>query len=508
MQEAIKDDKAAKGLQNACRAAMKRCDIGSGGGSTIDNKRPAPGEAASASGLPLAKRARASTANEFTNSGPMEMSPQELERSLTLPLCMDEERIAGAVVQTNRAPLVLAFAVELLRHTMPEQPLSSRLSLAQAVVSANSRSHAVKIGLNKGPSAVEEGWGEGQPRVRVLGREVAVLKRGGYEWRGEETVGEGQGGSGTPSQTEDTTQSTSSTATLEPTPPKATWAVSQPISFKSSTFIARATHISDASQRRHLIQSLLAANPKLRTATHNAWAFRIHPAEGPSSFFNRIREESFDDGETGCGDLMLRVMREVNAVDTLVVLTRWFGGVFLGPDRWRLMRNCVAGALSERLRLGGTEVALGGEALWGLDLEAARAKATVGGYGSGTKQHQTTGVVGMQIHRPEAARAYLLKSFASAPAPEGEDGEAAKKKKATVKALEAEKEENLGMLLGALRMLFDSWADHLAPAELDRRAWAWYVAVRPDVDNGPRGWGAKGTLRLSEILNLRRKEAT
>ncbi|KAK0617138.1 hypothetical protein B0T14DRAFT_524513 [Immersiella caudata] len=479
VESAISDGKAAKMLQSACKAAVKRGDAGGS-----NSKRAAP----SSSSLPPAKRAKGEP-NEFM-SGPGEMSPQELEASLELPLCIDEERIANTVLHTNRAPLVLAFAVETLRYSMPEQPLSSRLSLGQAVVSANSRSKAVSLGLDKGPSAEAEGWGEGQPRVRVLGREVAVLKRGGYEWRGEETVSEDK------PNTQTQTQSTSTTATLGAVPPKNPWAASQPVTLKSSTFIARAIHITDASQRRNLIPSLLDANPTLKTATHNAWAYRVTLPGG------RIHEESFDDGETGCGDLMLRVMRDASAVDTLVVLTRWFGGIMLGPDRWRIMRNCVNNALSERLRRGGHEVTLGGEAVWGLDLEAARAKGTtVGGYGSGTKQHQSTGVIGMQTHRPEAARAYLLKSFTTAPM-EGE--EKMPKKKMTVKAIEAEKAENLGLLLGALRIVLESWADYLTPAELDKRAWSWYIAVRPEVDSGPSGWGAKGALKLSELLKLKR----
>jgi hypothetical protein len=104
----------------------------------------------------------------------------------------------------------------------------------------------------------------------------------------------------------------------------------------------------------------------------------------------------------------------------------------------------------------------------------------------------------MAIHRPEGARNYLLRSFATA----GGSGE---KKKSTVAAANDEKQENLGRLLGALRLLFASWADVLTRDELDWRAWSWYVSVRPEVEAGPAGWGAKGTLDLRKILDLRRK---
>lgn len=457
------------------------------------------------------------------------MTPQELENSLELPICTDESRISETSIETNRAPLVLAFAVELLRYTMPEQPLSSRLSLAQAVVSANSRSKAVSLGLEKGPSADQEGWGEGQPRVRVMGREIAVLKRSGYEWRGDETVGSQVPDTQT-DQTQPLSQQTqSSSSTLPyftPTPsviPTQTqtqiWSTSSPITLKSSTFVGRATSISSPSERKLLLQSLLSTVPSLKEATHNAWAYRIRPPESSQASAwgaLMIREESFDDGETGAGDLLLKIMRELGIVDTLVVMSRWYGGIMLGPDRWRLMRNVVTEALAERLRKGGNEVALGGEAVWGLDLEAARNKSSAPGGGTAKqRQRPETSVVGTSIHSPQGARSYLLKSFATpAPTPPqpASDKEKSptttKKKHKTQKEMEAEKEDNLALLLGALRIVFDSWADHLTPTELDRRAWAWYTAIRPEVDHGPGGWGAKGVLKLKDVLDLRRKEGT
>jgi hypothetical protein len=493
VETAISDTKAARSLQNACKAHLKRTQ-GPPASAGTTTKRPASGTGSEAN-----KRTRLSGEDGYM-LGPTEMTPAELEDSLSLPLDTDETRIAETTIQTNRAPLVLAFAVELLRHTMPEQPPSSRLSLAQAVVSANSRSKAVSLGLDKGPSADEEGWGEGQPRIKVMGREIAVLKRGGYQWKGEEEERAGDAentgkveaaqhepdaSASTLKAEDDATQTTS-----QATAPN-TWTTSPSVSLKQSTFVARATTITDPSQRPKLLKSLMEAQPGLRTASHNVWAYRIHPAEtGIAS--NHPREASHDDGETGAGALLLRILRETNAIDTLVVMTRWYGGVMLGPDRWRLMRNVVTQALSERLRRTGIAASLGGEAVWGLDLEGIKSKAKMSASAGG----------GMLTHRPEAARNYLLKSFASAPPA---DASAPAKKKKTAKEENAEKEENLGLLLGALRLLFDSWADFLSADELDRRAWGWYAASRPEVDSGPSGWGAKGTLRLQSILDLRRK---
>ena len=174
-------------------------------------------------------------------------------------------------------------------------------------------------------------------------------------------------------------------------------------------------------------------------------------------------------------------------------MSRWFGGTMLGPDRWRLMRRCVEDALGERLRVAG---GVGGEAVWGLDLEGEK-KAAAGPAGAAGK-----GVGGgMRVHRPEGARGYLLRGFGRVVV-EGVGKSPPKRR--TVKAEEAEREENLGLVLGALRMVFESWADTLDTAELDRRAWGWYVAVRPEVESGQAGWGQKGRVRLSDVLKLRR----
>ncbi|KAK7512488.1 uncharacterized protein IWZ02DRAFT_461823 [Phyllosticta citriasiana] len=113
-------------------------------------------------------------------------SPAAVEASLELPdPVTDELQLRNTILVTNRAPLLMAFAFQLLKYTKPEQPPSSRLSLAQAVVSANSKTKAISIGLEKGKTAEQEGWGEGQPMAKVMGREIHVMKRWGCEWRSE-----------------------------------------------------------------------------------------------------------------------------------------------------------------------------------------------------------------------------------------------------------------------------------------------------------------------------------
>ena len=111
-------------------------------------------------------------------AGVQSENPEDEEAALILPTTdKDEETLSAITIETNRAPLFLAFTLSVLNYTYPEQPISSRLSLAQAVVSAGAQSKAKHIGLTAGPTAEEDGWAMGQPKIRIMGREVAVMRR-------------------------------------------------------------------------------------------------------------------------------------------------------------------------------------------------------------------------------------------------------------------------------------------------------------------------------------------
>jgi Uncharacterized protein family UPF0029 len=364
---------------------------------------------------------------------------------------------------------------------MPEQPLSSRLSLAQAVVSMNSNSKAVNLGL-KEKGRDEDSWGMGQPKVKVLNRDVFVLKRSGYDWKEDEELPTSQ-----TEQVDMEAEPHSSDATLNsefqplPTASSTKWTVSASITSKKSRFTGRSITVSNTTQASTALAKLLS-DPELSlsSASHNMTAYRILNSS------SAITESCSDDGEAGGGRHLLSLLQSSNLTNVLLVVSRWYGGIMLGPDRWRIMSEVSRDALSQRLRVVGI---VGKEALWGLDLESSETSHTTS---------PVTGA-GLPIHRPEAARAYLLKNFLSPPTPDG------KVKKKTVTQINEEKAENLGLLLGALDMLCQSWAEWISKEELDRKAWGWYLTVRPVVDDGVAGWGGKNVVKLGDILALRRK---
>ncbi|KAF9889973.1 hypothetical protein FE257_006847 [Aspergillus nanangensis] len=331
LQEIFKDEKMAKQVLNAAKRVSK--------------KRAAPSETAES---PQKKTKVPKILGECT--------PFERESALELPMSSaSEEELSGIVLYTNRAPLVLAFAVCVLRYTMPEQPISSRLSLAQALVSANSRSKAVSLGIESGASAEQEGWGEGQPMIKVLGREIKVLKRWGYDSR------EGK------------------------------------------------------------------------------------PAEG---------------------------------------------GEFQGDSD---SNEALDNTLGQRF----TDNSECEPPLWGIDLEALR----------NTDRNSSTGKSkpdkSLPIFMPESARLYLLKAFTEAP--KGGKEPPSKPTRKTVSQIEAQRGAYLGYILRSIDVVCRSWASTLSSDELDRRAWAWYLRVRPEVRSGAGGWGEKGLVKLSDVLDLRRE---
>ena len=145
-----------------------------------------------------------------------------------------------------------------------------------------------------------------------------------------------------------------------------------------------------------------------------------------------------------------------------------------------------------------------GPPLWGLDLEALRSSNAAAIPKPKSKPNDPESST-LPIHTAQSARSYLLKSFASPPTPSQPSGGTPQKKKVVPAAVQkAEKERNLALLLCALDLMYGSWSHVLSTEELDRRSWAWYVAVRPEVQTGVAGWGGKGEVKLAEILQLRR----
>lgn len=74
----------------------------------------------------------------------------------------------------------------------------------------------------------------------------------------------------------------------------------------------------------------LKRQKKFAKATHNTWGFVSD--QGP------VKN---DDGESGAGLVILRMLEREGLTNHIVVVTRWYGGKHLGGDRFRHVQTAV-----------------------------------------------------------------------------------------------------------------------------------------------------------------------
>lgn len=121
------------------------------------------------------------------------------------------------------------------------------------------------------------------------------------------------------------------------------WTLSDPLTEKRSVFVARAAPVQSKEQAEKYLDYLLATEKKVAAATHNITAWRIREKKPDGS--STVVQDFDDDGETAAGGRMLHLMQLMDVWDVVVVVTRWYGGVKLGPDRFRIINGAARDAL-------------------------------------------------------------------------------------------------------------------------------------------------------------------
>lgn len=74
----------------------------------------------------------------------------------------------------------------------------------------------------------------------------------------------------------------------------------------------------------------LKRDKKYAKATHNIWAV----------LFDGVPLKA-DDGESGAGMVIVRMLERAELHNHLIVVTRWYGGKHLGGDRFRHVQEAV-----------------------------------------------------------------------------------------------------------------------------------------------------------------------
>ncbi len=102
------------------------------------------------------------------------------------------------------------------------------------------------------------------------------------------------------------------------------------LSDKGSKYAVSGCH---AQSRKEIDAALkdLKSDRAYAKATHNTWGAILSQGGAIKA----------DDGESGAGMVILRILERADIKDHLVIVTRWYGGKKLGGDRFRHVQTCT-----------------------------------------------------------------------------------------------------------------------------------------------------------------------
>ena len=112
-------------------------------------------------------------------------------------------------------------------------------------------------------------------------------------------------------------------------------AVSPPRTLHASKFVAYASRLDHADHVPRFIKHI-SASTALKRASHLIYAYRTPLDSG-----------AHDGGENGAGARLERLVELRREQNVVVLVARWYGGVKLGPERWRCISDVAKQALDQ-----------------------------------------------------------------------------------------------------------------------------------------------------------------
>ncbi|TYZ57696.1 hypothetical protein PybrP1_008543 [[Pythium] brassicae (nom. inval.)] len=112
----------------------------------------------------------------------------------------------------------------------------------------------------------------------------------------------------------------------------------EPFTDRKSTFQGHACPVRSVEDVRSFL-ALLLDDRKVERALHNMLAYRI--------VRDFVVKDNDEDGEDGAGSKLSHLLELTKAENVAVVVTRWFGGILLGPDRFRHISTAARGVLED-----------------------------------------------------------------------------------------------------------------------------------------------------------------
>ncbi|KDQ55249.1 hypothetical protein JAAARDRAFT_134366 [Jaapia argillacea MUCL 33604] len=123
-------------------------------------------------------------------------------------------------------------------------------------------------------------------------------------------------------------------------------ATSQEIRDRSSTFVGTIYRAATEAEARSIVKHHRHVVHGAKPASHEITAWRCmvlkegkSGLEGPDDF--EVRSGSDDDGEKYGGAKVLKVMQTEGVLDAVVIVSRWYGGIMLGPIRFTHIETCA-----------------------------------------------------------------------------------------------------------------------------------------------------------------------
>lgn len=103
---------------------------------------------------------------------------------------------------------------------------------------------------------------------------------------------------------------------------------SEAMTDRKSKFVAHLAPVSCRADVDAMLRQVLQ-DRKVAAATHNILAYRFRNPDGT------LDAHRDDDGEGGAGDKLLNLLQQCDVEGVAIIVTRWYGGIHLGPDRFK-----------------------------------------------------------------------------------------------------------------------------------------------------------------------------
>ena len=157
------------------------------------------------------------------------------------------------------------------------------------------------------------------------------------------------GGSRTKNASNDKNEQLSNTTSIVVPDKHYNWRSGEPLLDKKSSFQAHLCEVHSEQEVREALEQLLTSSSKIQRASHNMHAWRIAETITTATTLSDdsenpvrrviIKHDNSDDGEDAAGNKLAYLLDMRKDENVLVVVSRWFGGIHLGPKRFAHIVN-------------------------------------------------------------------------------------------------------------------------------------------------------------------------